>query len=83
MHVSPSGEDFVGITALGILYMVKGFERVARGEAAFSDLTLRIDLGTPAHNLAFEHDRVLVQTVRFLFPLYLRVLNSLRSLVDI
>ena len=49
------------------MYIVKNFERVMRGEVSFSDVTLRIDLGIGAHNLAYDHDRILVQTVRLPF----------------
>lgn len=64
VHVSPDGKDFVAITRLGIAYFVRDFERVSRDEEVFSDITLRIDLGGPALNLSFEHDRVIITTVR-------------------
>ena len=46
------------------MYIVKDFERVSRGEASFGDVTLRIDLGYGAYNLAYDYDRIFVQTVR-------------------
>lgn len=67
MHVSPSGKDFVGITALGVMYIVRDFERVSQGEVSFADVTLRIDLGYGAYNVAYEYDRIFVQTVRLYF----------------
>lgn len=64
VHVSPDGKDFVTITRSGMVYFVRDFERVSRGEALFSDITLLIDVGGPASNLSFEHDRVVITTVR-------------------
>ncbi|KAI5117611.1 hypothetical protein M0805_001211 [Coniferiporia weirii] len=67
VHVSSSGRDFVAITWLGIAYFVRDFERVLRGECSFSEIALRIDMGAPAINLAFGHDRVVIQAFSGLF----------------
>lgn len=63
VHVSPSGKDFAAINWQGILFLVRDFERVERGEASFSDIALRINLDSPLTCLAFEHGRVVVSTV--------------------
>lgn len=70
MHVSPSGKDFAAINWHGLLYLVQDFERVARGEATFADISLRVNLQAPAMHLAFEHGRVAVQTVGYFLRIY-------------
>ncbi|KAL5483535.1 hypothetical protein ACEPAI_8767 [Sanghuangporus weigelae] len=67
VHVSPDGKDFVAITIFGIAYLVRDFERVFRGEATFSEIALRINMGTSALNLAFENDRIVIQTIHGIF----------------
>ena len=57
------GSDFVAITWHGDAYFVRDFERVFRNEKSFSEITLRVDMDAPVMNLAFDHERALIQTV--------------------
>ena len=63
VHVSEDGKHFAAITSLGFVFFVRDFERVARGEAAWSDVSLSLDIDVPASNLAFDHNRIVVVTV--------------------
>ncbi|EJD07887.1 uncharacterized protein FOMMEDRAFT_150476 [Fomitiporia mediterranea MF3/22] len=67
VHVSADGKNFIAITVFGVGYFVRDFERVFRGEASISDVALRINLGTSALNLAFDHDRAIIQTIHGVF----------------
>lgn len=60
----------MAVTVYGIAYFVRDFELAVRGETSLSKITLRINLGTSALNLAFEHDRVVISTVRTLYLLH-------------
>ncbi len=64
MHISPDGKNFAASTWHGCVFLVKGFERVIRGECTFSDVTVQIQLDGPAKSLAFEYGRVAVKSVR-------------------
>ncbi|TDL20555.1 hypothetical protein BD410DRAFT_367015 [Rickenella mellea] len=60
LHVSPDGKNFAASTWHGRVFLVKDFERVIRGECAFSEVTVQIQLDGPAKSLAFEYGRVAV-----------------------
>ncbi|TFK47379.1 hypothetical protein OE88DRAFT_1666120 [Heliocybe sulcata] len=55
-HMSPSGRHLATINGDGLLFIIFDVARVATGEAAFSQITLKINLGEIASNLAWGDD---------------------------
>lgn len=55
-HLSPSGRHVAVVNGDGLLFIVVDFARVARAEAAFSQVTLKINLGEIASNLTWGDD---------------------------
>lgn len=67
VHVSETGRDFAAIMKSGLIFLVYDFERVLRGELAFSDVTVCINAGCKVENLAFDFGRVAVHSVSLLY----------------
>ncbi|KDQ52879.1 hypothetical protein JAAARDRAFT_61656 [Jaapia argillacea MUCL 33604] len=44
-HFSPSGKHLVTVNGDGLLFLIRDFDRVGRGEATFRDVTVKLDLG--------------------------------------
>ncbi|KZT25576.1 hypothetical protein NEOLEDRAFT_350573 [Neolentinus lepideus HHB14362 ss-1] len=55
-HMSPSGRHLAVVNGDGLLFVIIDFARVARREAAFSQITLKINLGEIASNLTWGED---------------------------
>jgi hypothetical protein len=65
-HVSRDGRDLAIMTTRNHVFLIRDFERVCRGETSLetSGLDLHLSDRAECFNLAFEHGRICVFTVR-------------------